>query len=450
MKDNSYLFPENNKCKIAVIGLGYVGLPLALEFSKKGKCLKTGKYLNRKIIGFDINKKRINDLQNHEDYTNQFTQSELRNQSEIQFTFNENCLKNANVFIITVPTPVDSSNIPDLTALKQACISVGKALANITPKGIKPIIIYESTVYPGATEEVCIPLLSEYSGLKINKDFFCGYSPERINPGDKEHTLTNIIKVVSGSSKESTDWIDTLYGSIIKAGTYKVDNIKIAETAKIIENTQRDINIALMNELSIICKLLEIDTLDVIEAASTKWNFLSFKPGLVGGHCIGVDPYYLTYKSKRLGYHPLIVSSGRRINDETGKRLVDNIILDLASKSSLKKNFKVLILGITFKEDCPDTRNSKVFDVLKSFSKYPFKLTIVDPYITKQLTTKHSSVEFINKISFEYSYDLVLLLVAHKEFKIFSNQEWMKLKTNEGVFYDLKGIIPRELNPIRI
>ncbi len=441
-------FPINEKCKIAIIGLGYVGLPLAIEFSRNSNCLITGKKLERKVIGYDINKKRINGLRNSHDYTNQFSKKELKDLKNIEFTLEEELLKEADVFIITVPTPIDEFNIPDLKALKEASILVGKALSKKT-NNYKPFVIYESTVFPGATEDVCIPLLSKFSDLTLNEDYFCGYSPERINPGDKKHTLTNIVKITSGSNRDATEWIDILYGSVINAGTIRVKSIKIAETAKIIENTQRDINIALMNELSIICNLLKIDTLDVINAASTKWNFLSFKPGLVGGHCIGVDPYYLTYKSNQLGYEPLIVSSGRKINDKVSDRLVDRIILKMVEKSLFKKGLKILILGITFKEDCPDMRNSKVFDILKKLLNYPFKLKVVDPYITED-TNIDLDIEYSDEISFEESYEAVLLLVAHQKFVNLTTVQWSSLIHNDSLLFDLKGIVPRSLNPIRI
>ena len=440
--------PLNEKCKIAIIGLGYVGLPLAVEFSKNSNCLITGKKLERKVIGFDISKKRIYGLRDFYDYTNQFSEKELKDLKNIEFTNEEELLKEADVFIITVPTPIDEFNIPDLTALKDASTLVGKALSKKT-NNFKPIVIYESTVFPGATQDVCIPLLSKISDLKLNEDYFCGYSPERINPGDKKNTLTNIVKITSGSNEDVAEWIDLLYGSIINAGTYKVESIMIAETAKIIENTQRDINIALMNELSIICNLLKIDTLDVINAASTKWNFLPFQPGLVGGHCIGVDPYYLTYKSNQLGYEPLIVSSGRKINDKVSDRLVDRIILKLVEKCLFKKGLKILILGITFKEDCPDMRNSKVFDILKKFSKYPFKLKVVDPYISED-TNIGLDIEYSKDLSFEESYEAVLLLVSHQKFVSLTIKEWRSLIHNDSLLFDLKGIIPRSLNPIRI
>ena len=448
MKELSTSLPINNYCKIAILGLGYVGLPLAIEFSKKGNCRISGKQLSRFVIAFDINENRIEDLKNKYDYTNQFSQDELENLNNILFSSDSQCLIDADVYIVTVPTPIDEYNIPDLTALKEASILVGKSLPQRKSEK-KPVIIYESTVYPGATEEICIPLLSKYSSLIYNEDFFCGYSPERINPGDKEHTLTNIVKVTSGSDPKSAQWIDNLYGSIISAGTHRVNNIKIAETAKIIENTQRDINIALMNELSTICKLLEIDTLDVISAASTKWNFLPFKPGLVGGHCIGVDPYYLKYKSKQLGYSPLIVSAGRKVNDDVSNRIVDSIILYLVQNSLIKKDLKILILGITFKEDCPDTRNSKVFNIIDRLSKFPFDLSVVDPYLTDKNATE-LNIKYSKNINEDETYDIALLLVAHKEFKKLNLIDWQKIVTKDGLLFDLKGIIPRELKPLRI
>ncbi len=448
MEELSTSLPNINNCKIAVLGLGYVGLPLAIEFCRQGNCLISGKQLSRFVIAFDINETRIENLRNKYDYTNQFSKDELHNLNNILFTSDKKYLMDADAYIITVPTPIDEYNNPDLTALKEASILVGKSLPQRKNEK-KPVIIYESTVYPGATEETCIPILSKYSSLIYNKDFFCGYSPERINPGDKEHTLTNIVKVTSGSDHKSAEWIDNLYGSIISAGTHRVDSIKIAEAAKIIENTQRDINIALMNELSIICKLLEIDTLDVISAASTKWNFLPFKPGLVGGHCIGVDPHYLKYKSKQLGYSPLIVNAGRKINDDVSTRIVDNIILYLVQNSLIKKDLKILILGITFKEDCPDTRNSKVFNIINRLLKFPFDLTVVDPYITDE-NASQLNIKCSKNINFDETYDTALLLVAHKEFKKLNLNDWQEIVTKEGLLFDLKGIIPRELNPLRI
>ena len=448
MEKNLDLLPVSHNCRIAILGLGYVGLPLAVEFCKRRKCLITGKQLNRFVIGFDINENRINELNDSFDYTDQFSQNDLKTLDNIKFTSEKNSLIDSDIFIITVPTPIDKFNIPDLKALKEASILVGQSLSKRNNKN-KPVIIYESTVFPGATEEICIPLLEKFSNLTINKDFFCGYSPERINPGDKKHTLTNIIKVTSGSDEDSADWIDNLYGSIISAGTHRVKSIKIAETAKIIENTQRDINIALMNELSIICQLLGIDTLDVISAASTKWNFLPFKPGLVGGHCIGVDPYYLTYKSKQLGYNPLIVSAGRKVNDDVSSRLVNSIVLHLVENSLIKKNLKIVILGVTFKEDCPDTRNSKVLEIINKFSKFPFDLSVVDPYITPKIA-KQLNINCSRSLDFNKSYDAILLLVAHKEFKKLTLNQWKKLAESKSFYFDLKGIIPRELNPLRI
>ena len=429
--------PINGKCKIAIIGLGYVGLPLAIQFSRNKKCLITGKKLERKVIGYDISEKRINGLRNAHDYTNQFSKNDLKDLKNIVFTTEEDLLKNADVFIITVPTPIDEFNIPDLKALKEASILVGKALTKKINK-FKPIVIYESTVFPGATEDICIPLLSKFSNLILNEDYFCGYSPERINPGDKKHTLNNIVKITSGSNKESSEWIDILYGSIINAGTFRVQSIKIAETAKIIENTQRDINIALMNELSIICNLLKIDTLDVIHAASTKWNFLPFKPGLVGGHCIGVDPYYLAQKAQELGYNPEIILSGRRINDSMGPFIADEVIKALITSGKPVKNSKVLVLGITFKENCPDIRNTGVIGVIHRLNDFGLNITVYDPWANPDEVNNEYGIKIINKPS-KFKFDAIILAVAHNEFKELDIESLKKDKSS--VVYDVKGFL---------
>jgi UDP-N-acetyl-D-galactosamine dehydrogenase len=325
---------------IAVIGLGYVGLPLAVEFGK-----------NRKVIGFDINKKRIEELEDGQDFTLEISQEELKNAKKLEFSSDVNFLESAQIFIITVPTPIDEAKRPNLTPLVKASEMVGKVLN----KG--DIVIYESTVYPGCTEEVCVPLLENSSGLKFNKDFFCGYSPERINPGDKINTLTKIKKITSGSNLSSSEAINSLYASIIKAGTHKASSIKVAEAAKVIENTQRDLNIALVNELSVLFERLNIDTIEVLEAAGTKWNFLPFRPGMVGGHCIGVDPYYLTHKAEEVGYHPQIIASGRRLNDNMARYAARSVIKMMTKNGVDVSKSKVGIMGITFKEDCPDIRN---------------------------------------------------------------------------------------------
>ena len=350
--------------KIAVIGLGYVGLPLAAEF---------GKY--RPVVGFDINPSRISELQAYLDRTLECTPQQLKAASHLRFSHHPQDIEACQVFIITVPTPVDSANRPDVMPLVKASQLVGQVLK----KG--DIVIYESTVYPGATEEVCVPVLEEASNLKFNLDFFCGYSPERINPGDKVNTLTTIKKITSGSTPAVADEVDALYKSIIKAGTWKVSSIKVAEASKVIENTQRDVNIALMNELSLIFNKLGIDTLEVLEAAGTKWNFLPFRPGLVGGHCIGVDPYYLTHKAQEVGYHPEVILSGRRINDSMASHVANETVKLMLRKGLQLLGSKLLVLGLSFKENCPDVRNSKVIDIIKALRSYGLQVEVYDPWI---------------------------------------------------------------------
>ena len=441
-------------CKIAIIGLGYVGLPLAVEISKRKRCCKTGENVNRKIVGFDINHRRIEELVNCEDKTNEINGSDIKFLNCINFTSSEDDLINSDVFIVTVPTPIDKFKRPDLKAIINANITIGRVIKK-SSSNIAPIIIYESTVYPGLTEEICVPILEEESGYLYNstKDqnsFFCGYSPERINPGDKNHRLTNIVKLVSGCNEIVEDWIDIFYSSFIEAGTHKTGSIKVAEAAKVIENTQRDLNIALINELSIIFKFMKIDTRDVLKAAGTKWNFLPFNPGLVGGHCIGVDPYYLTYKSEQLGYRPEIVLAGRRMNDNMGSWIVEQLILGIAVNGKKILNSKILILGLTFKEDCPDLRNSKVFDVIKNLKKYGLTSEVVDPLVKKTDLKNNIEFSFENQIDLTRNYDGILCLVAHKEFKNLNEQNWGELIKKETVCIDLKNLIPRKFNPIRI
>ncbi|HBK0767178.1 TPA: nucleotide sugar dehydrogenase, partial [Escherichia coli] len=353
--------------KIGIIGLGYVGLPLAVEF---GKILPT--------IGFDINKKRISELSNYIDNTLECTTEELKQAHNLIYSSELNLLSTCNFFIVTVPTPIDKHKQPDLTPLVKA----SESIATILKKG--DIVVYESTVYPGATEEVCIPILEKNSGLKFNVDFFAGYSPERINPGDKEHRVTNILKITSGSTPETADKVDEVYNLIIEAGTHKASSIKVAEAAKVIENTQRDVNIALINELSIIFNKLNIDTLEVLEAAGTKWNFLPFRPGLVGGHCIGVDPYYLTHKAQSAGYHPEIILAGRRLNDNMGHFVVSQLVKKMISKKIQIENSNVLILGLTFKENCPDLRNTKVVDIISELKEYNINVDVFDPWCSSE------------------------------------------------------------------
>ena len=410
------------KNNIAVVGLGYVGLPLALEFGKKYT-----------VTAFDINQKRVDSLRKGLDITGQASRSNFKSSKLTSFTTNPEDLSSCNIYIITVPTPIDQMNNPDLTALKEASKMVAKCLKK------KDIVIYESTVYPGATEEVCVPLLEKNSSLKFNQDFFCGYSPERINPGDKKHTLTKIKKVTSGSSKNTLKKVDDLYSSIITAGTYKASSIKIAEAAKVIENTQRDINIALMNELSVIFNKLNIDTLEVLKAAETKWNFMPFKPGLVGGHCIGVDPYYLTFKAQELGYMPEIILSGRKLNNNMPSIVKENILSIMKEKKIKTKKPKILMMGITFKENCPDIRNSKVIELVNIFRGTESTVDLYDPWADQEELVSDQGLKLKKKIKKDY-YDVVIIAVPHK---IFGDLGLRKIKSygkKNHVLYDIKGL----------
>lgn len=415
-----------DKSTIAIIGLGYVGLPLAAEFGK-----------TRQVIGFDINKKRVAELKGGDDRTLELSPEELKLAKHLKFTTDMSVLKNAQVFIVTVPTPIDICNRPDLTFLVNATVLVGKSLK----KG--DVIIYESTVYPGCTEEVCIPLLEKNSGLKFNQDFYCGYSPERINPGDKVNTLTKIKKITSGSTPEVADAVDALYASIIIAGTYKVNNIKVAEAAKVIENTQRDLNIALVNELSVLFNRLNIDTIEVLEAAGTKWNFLPFRPGMVGGHCIGVDPYYLTHKAEEVGYHPQIISSGRRMNDNMARYAARNVIKLMLKNGIDVARSKVGVMGITFKENCPDVRNSKVIDLIKEFEAWGVNVVITDPYanareVMREYGVKLSVMADLNNV------DALVVAVGHHVFRKMGLPVLKKMiKSDKPVLADLKALYDR-------
>jgi UDP-N-acetyl-D-galactosamine dehydrogenase len=407
--------------KIAIIGLGYVGLPLAVEFGKKYE-----------VIGFDINKARIEELKNGYDRTLEVEEANLKSSANLAFSCNRDDLKSCNVFIVTVPTPVDEYKRPDLTPLIKASETIGTVLK----KG--DIVIYESTVYPGCTEEDCVPILERVSGLKFNVDFYCGYSPERINPGDKEHTVTKILKVTSGSTPEIADKVDALYASIITAGTHKAPSIKVAEAAKVIENSQRDINIAFVNELSLIFNRMGIDTLDVLAAAGTKWNFLPFRPGLVGGHCIGVDPYYLTFKAESLGYHPEVILAGRRINDNMGAYVAKEVVKLLIKKSHKVNGAKVLVLGITFKENCPDIRNSRVIDVINELKDFGCAVEVYDPWADAKEVEHEYGLSLVGQLSGKY--DAVVLAVAHKEFAAIDIDN---LKNENSVVYDIKGALEK-------
>jgi UDP-N-acetyl-D-galactosamine dehydrogenase len=409
---------------IAIIGLGYVGLPLAVEFGKKYT-----------TIGFDINEKRITELQGGVDHTLEVDPEELESARNLSFSCELNTLKKADVYIVTVPTPIDRHKRPDLGPLKKASRMLGKVISRGN------VIIYESTVYPGATEEDCIPLIEAESGLRFNTDFFAGYSPERINPGDKLHRLTTITKVTSGSTPEAADFIDDLYKSIIPAGTHKASSIRIAEAAKVIENTQRDLNIALVNELALIFNRLGIDTAEVLEAAATKWNFLTFRPGLVGGHCIGVDPYYLTHKAQELGYNPQVILAGRRINDQMGEYVVSQVIKHMLRRRIHIEDSNVLLLGLTFKENCPDIRNTRVLDIYREFHEYGANIDIYDPWASKQETQQEYGIDLIDQPAIG-KYDAIVLAVAHDHFKALGFEHIRRLGRRECVVYDIKSILP--------
>jgi UDP-N-acetyl-D-galactosamine dehydrogenase len=446
--------PSLNDCTVAVIGLGYVGLPLAVEFAKPQPCRRTGVALQRRVIGFDINCQRLKELRQGIDRTNEISAEELISAKLLKFTSDPAQLAEADVFVVTVPTPIDSAKRPDLTPLEKASTTVGQALKQ-RRSATTPMVIYESTVYPGATEEVCVPILERESGLRFNaaelgKGFFCGYSPERINPGDTEHKLPTITKVTSGSTAETAAWVDGLYGSIITAGTHQAASIQVAEAAKVIENTQRDLNIALVNELAIIFRQLGIDTLDVLEAAGTKWNFLPFRPGLVGGHCIGVDPYYLTHKAEQLGYCPHLVLAGRRINDGMGRWVVEQIVLEMALKKMLVGGAKVLVLGIAFKENCPDLRNTKVVDVIETLASYGMEAVVVDPWVDPDECFHEYGLAMEKVIPTNSSFQVVIAAVAHLSFVKMDAEEWLQLVDDKGILVDLKGIMPRSLNAMRI
>ncbi|SFD80462.1 UDP-N-acetyl-D-galactosamine dehydrogenase [Chitinophaga sp. CF118] len=419
--------------KIAIIGLGYVGLPLAVEFASKFR-----------VVGFDINIDRIALLNQGIDHTLEITTDKLKSvitsngsiaDKGLYCTNKLEELKDCNYYIVTVPTPVDKHNRPDLTPLYKASETVGKVM------GKGDIVIYESTVYPGVTEDECVPVLEKFSGLKFNLDFFAGYSPERINPGDKEHTVAQILKITSGSTPEAADKVDALYRSVITAGTHKATCIKVAEAAKVIENAQRDINIAFVNELAKIFNRLDIDTDEVLQAAGTKWNFLKFKPGLVGGHCIGVDPYYLAQKAQEVGYHPEIILAGRRLNDGMGEYIAHEVIKLMAKKEIPIKNANILVLGITFKENCPDVRNTRVVDILRTLKDYDTHITILDPWAEPAEVKREYGWNSVKELTSKETYDAVIMAVSHKEFATLDIRSMGKEKC---IVYDVKGILPKE------
>jgi len=412
---------KKNK-SIAIVGLGYVGLPLALQFQKYFK-----------VIGFDLSKLRINSLKKNIDNTKEVSKSDLINSKNIIFTSNIKDIENCSTYIICVPTPIDKRNRPNLKSIKNACKIVGSCIDT------NNVVIFESTFYPGVTDEICTPILEKVSNLKHNEDFFTGYSPERVNPGDKIHRIENTVKVTSGSNNSTAEYVDNLYKKIIKAGTFKVSSIKIAEAAKIIENTQRDLNIALINELSIIFNLMNLDTSEIIEAAATKWNFIKFNPGLVGGHCIGVDPYYLTYKANELGFNPKVILSGRKINDNMSKYISLKVHDRLKETKKNKKKQKILILGITFKENCPDIRNSKVSDIYKFFKKLNYTVDVFDPYADKKETFNEYGINLLNKFPIKL-YDGIIIAVAHQFFKSKGVNLIKKISSKNSIIFDIKNI----------
>jgi len=412
-------------CRIGVIGLGYVGLPLAVEFGR-----------HYETVGFDVRPERIKELSSGRDRTLEVEPRELRAAKRLKFTSELKDLKSCRVFIVTVPTPIDDHKRPDLTPLERASTSVGKVLKR------GDIVIYESTVYPGCTEEVCVPILEQISGLKFNRDFFAGYSPERINPGDKQHRLTTIRKVTAGSTPATAEFVDKLYASIIKAGTHRASSIRVAEAAKVIENTQRDVNIALINELAMIFNRLGIDTEEVLQAAGSKWNFLPFRPGLVGGHCIGVDPYYLTHKAQQIGYHPEMILAGRRINDNMALYVAGEIVRLMTAKRIHPKSSRVLVLGLAFKENCPDLRNSKVADVVKELEKYGADVDVWDPWVSAREAHEEYGIRPIKKPA-KGRYDAVVLAVGHRQFRELGVAAVRRFARRNHVLYDIKYVFER-------
>lgn len=410
---------------ICIIGLGYVGLPLAVEFGKK---ITT--------IGFDINQSRVDALGKGIDHTLELNAAELAEAQHIRYTTNEADIKGADVYIVTVPTPINDSKQPDLTPLEKASALLGRVIKN------NAIVVFESTVYPGCTEEICVPIIEKISGLSFNKDFYAGYSPERINPGDKQHRVHNITKITSGSTPEVAEYVDQLYRKIVVVGTHKASSIKVAEAAKVIENTQRDINIALINELALIFKRLNIDTLEVLEAAGTKWNFLPFRPGLVGGHCISVDPYYLTHKAQQVGYNPEVILAGRRINDGMGNFIADSVVKMMTQRKTHVVGSNILIMGLTFKENCPDLRNTRVIDIIKELQNYNANVSVFDPWADKAEAQHEYGLDLIDAPAAE-GYDAIILCVGHDKFRAMGTQAIRALGKANHVLFDVKHVLPK-------
>ena len=415
-----------NQARPAIIGLGYVGLPLAVEFGKR-----------RPTVGFDIDRARVAELQGGRDSTLEVSEEELAQAGQLEFTTDIDAIRDCNVYIATVPTPIDRAKRPDLRPLESASRTIGQVISR------GDIAIFESTVFPGATEEVCVPIIEAESGLRYNEDFFVGYSPERINPGDKEHRVTNILKVTSGSTPEVADFVDALYGEIIEAGTYKASSIRVAEAAKVIENTQRDLNIALVNELALIFEKLGIDTEEVLKAAGTKWNFLPFRPGLVGGHCIGVDPYYLTYKAQEIGYHPEVILSGRRINDSMGAYVAERVLKLMTRKYLQVAGSRILVLGLAFKENCPDLRNTRVIDVIEELRSYHAEVDVHDPWVDPDEAREEYGIELIDKPP-AGTYDAIVLAVAHDRFRELGIEGIRSFGKPEAVVFDVKYLFPAD------
>ncbi|EFF84098.1 nucleotide sugar dehydrogenase [Acinetobacter haemolyticus ATCC 19194] len=432
VRDKALFMLTLAELKIAIIGLGYVGLPLAVEFGKKVS-----------VVGFDIHQKRVDELKSGQDHTLEVSPEELKQASHLSYTADLDDLKDCNFFIVTVPTPIDDYKQPDLTPLIKASTSIGKVLKK------RDIVVYESTVYPGATEEACIPVLEQVSGLKFNQDFFAGYSPERINPGDKLHRVTNILKITSGSTPEIAEFVDQVYNLVIEAGTHKAPSIKVAEAAKVIENTQRDVNIALINELAVIFNKMGIDTEAVLEAAGTKWNFLPFRPGLVGGHCIGVDPYYLTHKAQAIGYHPEIILAGRRLNDNMGAYVVTQLVKGMIKKKIQVEGAKVLILGLSFKENCPDIRNTKIIDIVAELKEYETQVDVYDPWVDQAEAEHEYGITPVQSVE-KNTYDAVILAVAHEQFKEMGATAIRALGKTNHVLYDLKYVLSQAESDIRL
>ena len=436
------IYPDLYNCNIAVIGLGYVGLPLAMEFAERKICSFSGEKMSRNIVGFDSKLSRIKDLKNNIDRTGEKTANELKNKKNIIFTNNPKDILLSDIFIVTVPTPINDKKQPNLEFLKSASILIGETLS-LRKSELIPIIIFESTVFPGATEEFCAPLIENSSGLTYQKDFLCAYSPERINPGDKTKKLIDIVKITSGCNNTCSKWVDDFYRSIINTGTYMAKSIKVAEAAKVIENTQRDINIALVNELSIIFSKMDLDILDILDAASTKWNFLNFRPGLVGGHCIGIDPYYLTWKTEQIGYKPEMILSGRKVNEKMSSIFLEKIIDHLKVQNKQVKATKMLIMGAAFKEDCPDIRNSKIFDFLTKALKEGFSVNVYDPIADLSNLDKSLKKYIIHELSVKKKYDVLVLAVAHSVFKKLPMKSYLDILNEDGFIFDIKGILKK-------